>query len=201
MPACAVCVSVSVGLFACLYVYRSVWTRSIGQSVCRSVNQSVGRSIGQSVYVPVCVLLSVSIYLSLNAESALATKHPMAWLACILLLLTSANRIIIRLSLSLQHSALRVTVVQPHRAPDRLMGHATPAAGPARTCCPGYNREPSSKPARTLLSYELKRSKRNWRSLKRRRSSKRRDALDVTRDSLPQRESTRAVHRFVRFAT
>ena len=61
----------------------------------QSVSQSVCLSIGQSVYVPVCVLLSVSIYLSLTAESALATKHPMGRLAYVLLLLTSANRLII----------------------------------------------------------------------------------------------------------
>jgi hypothetical protein len=92
MCACP-CVCMSVGLSACLCVYRSVWTRSV--SVSQSDRHSVGLSIGQSVYVSVCVLLSVSTYLSLTAESALATKHPMAWLACILLLLTSANRLII----------------------------------------------------------------------------------------------------------
>jgi hypothetical protein len=132
-----ICLSIILCMCACLCVCRSVCVSvclsvsldEIGQSVCRSISQSVGRSIGQSVYVPVCVLLSISIYLSLAAESALATKYPMAWLACILLLLTSANRLIIGLSLSLQHSALRVTVVQPHRAPNRLLRQATPAAG------------------------------------------------------------------------
>ena len=40
----------------------------------------------------------------------------------------SANRLI-GLSILLQHSALRATVVQPHRAPDRLSRQATLAAG------------------------------------------------------------------------
>ena len=77
------------------------------------------------------MLLSVPIYLSLAAGAALAAKHPMAWLAlvCTLLLLASANVLIIGLSLSLQHSALRATVVQPHGAPDRLLRQATPVAG------------------------------------------------------------------------
>ena len=97
-----ICLSIILCTCACLCVCMSV-----GLSACLSV----GLSIGQSVYVPVCVLLPVSIYLSFTAESALATKHPMDWLACILLLLTSANRLIIWLSLSLQHSTLRVTVV------------------------------------------------------------------------------------------
>jgi hypothetical protein len=118
-------VCVSVGLYVCL----SVSLDEIGQSVCRSISQYVGRSIGRSVYVPICVLLFVSMYLSLAVESALATKHPMAWLAGILSLLTSANRLIIELSLSLQHSALRITVVQPHRAPDRLLRQANPVVG------------------------------------------------------------------------
>ena len=39
--------------------------------------------------------VQLHIYLSLTADNALATKHPMAWLACILLLLTSTNRLII----------------------------------------------------------------------------------------------------------
>ena len=119
-----VCVSVClyVCLSVCVFVCLSVSPDEIGLSVSQSASLSVDLSIGQSIYVPVRVLLFFSIYLSLIAESALATKHPMAWLACILLLLTSANRLIIWLSLSLQHSALRLTVVQPHRAPDRLLG-------------------------------------------------------------------------------
>ena len=76
----------------CVSVYRSVWTRSVSQSVGKSVSLSVGRSVSLSMCLfDRCVLLSVSIYLSLAAESALATKHPMAWLTCTLLLLTSAN--------------------------------------------------------------------------------------------------------------
>ena len=89
MPIC-----LSVGLSDCVSVCLSVSLGEIGLS-SQSDKQFVGLSIGQSVYVPVCVLLSISIYLSLTTESALATKHPIACLACILLLLTSANRLII----------------------------------------------------------------------------------------------------------
>ena len=153
MPVTRVSVCLSVCLRVCLRVCLSIGQSGRDRSVSRSVSQSVGRSIGQSVYVPVCVLLSVSIYLSLTAESALATKHPMAWLACILLLLTSANRLMIVLYLSLQHSALRVTVVQPHRAPDRLLRQATPAAGlePAAPVQPGTIQQASTNSTQELV--------------------------------------------------
>ena len=88
-------VCVSVRLSVCLRVCLSIRQSGRDRSLNQSVNQSVCRSVDRSVYAPVCVLLSVSIYLLLNAKSALATKHPMAWLACILLLLTRANRLII----------------------------------------------------------------------------------------------------------
>ena len=125
---CRSCLSV------CLSVYRSVWTRSVNQFVGQSINMSVGRSIGRSVSLSMCLFACICLNLSVTCyrvcvECALATKHPMAWLACILLLSTSANRLIIGLFLSLQHSALRVTVVQPQRAPHRLLRQATPAAG------------------------------------------------------------------------
>ena len=110
MCAC-LCVCVSVCLSVCLRVCLSIGQSGRDWSRSQSASHSVGLSIGQSVYVPVCVLLAVSNYLSLTAESALATKHPMAWLACILFLLTSANMLIICLFLSLHHLALRVTVV------------------------------------------------------------------------------------------
>ena len=77
-------------------VCLSVILGEVGLSASQPVSLFVGLSIGQPVYVPVCVLLSVSIYLSLTAEGALttlATKHPMAWLACTLFLLTSADRL------------------------------------------------------------------------------------------------------------
>ena len=94
MCAC-LCVYVSVRLSVCVSVCLSVSLDEVGLSISQSANLSVGLSIGQSDYVPVCVLPSVSIHLSLTAEGALATKHLMAWLACILLLLTSANSLII----------------------------------------------------------------------------------------------------------
>ena len=76
------CLSVYHSLYVCmparLCVCLSVTLNEIGQSICQSLNQSAGLLIGQSGYVLVCVLLSASICLSLAAEGALATKHPMA---------------------------------------------------------------------------------------------------------------------------
>ena len=102
----------------------------------------------------------------------LATGHPMAWLACTLLLLTSANRLILGLSALFHCSTQRCeslwcnpTERQTDFWDDKLRRLQGLQLEPS-TCCPRYNREPPSKPARTLLSYELKRSKlkRNWRS-------------------------------------
>ena len=57
-----------------------------------------------------------------------ASKHPTHLLTRLPALLTSTNWLV-GLSVSLQHSALRATAVQPHRAPDRLSRQATLAAG------------------------------------------------------------------------
>ena len=155
-----VCVSVCLcfcmfGPSACLSVYRPVWTRSVSQSVSQSISLFVGLSVGQSVYVSVRVLLSVSIYLSLTPESVLATKHPMAWLACILLLLTSANRHNLTLPFTAGLIVASHCGVTPQSTRPTL-GKSTPIAGvePAerqidswesyagcrsQTRCPGYD--------------------------------------------------------------
>ena len=120
MSACAcLCICRSV----CVSVHLSVSLDEIGQSVCRSV------SLCACLCASVCLNLSVTYCRECVGYEASDQCRSVAWLACTLLLLTSANRLIVGLSLSLQHSALRVTVVQPHRAPDGLLRQATPAAG------------------------------------------------------------------------